>query len=71
MKQVKIACVVMIDEDKVVKFEDYLAEVTNLISYSILPDTDELYDKSATFRRLVKKYKEAKEERDKFINEHG
>ena len=71
MKQVKIACVVMVDEDKVIDFERHLDDVTKLISCSILPDTDELYDKSATFSRLVKKYKEAKEEKDKFINEHG
>lgn len=61
----------MIDEDMVVRFENHLASSTKLISYGILPDTDELYEKSYTFRRLVKKYKEAKEERDKFINDHG
>lgn len=41
------------------------------VDSKIVPDTKELYDKSSTFRRLVKNVKEAQLERDRFINKNN
>lgn len=67
----KVNITVDIPSEVLVEFENYLSENFRLIDFRVVPDTQELYDNSATFRRLVSHVKKAKEARDKFINENN
>lgn len=51
--------------------ENHLREHFEVISYKILPDTDELYKTNSTFKKLVKAVKEAQKLRDIYINENN
>lgn len=72
MSQIKtINLTVRVPEYVVTSLENYLKEEFALVDFRIVPDTDDLYNNNATFRRLVKSVKIAKEARDKFINENN
>ena len=68
---VKISCVFNVKKSLVVHTENTFAEVFDLISFRIIPDTQKLWDDSPAFRNLVKKRKEIQEQIDIYINEHG
>ena len=54
-----------------VELENYLSREFRLIDSYIVPDTRELYERNANFRKLVKAIKDAKLARDRFINENN
>ena len=54
-----------------VELENYLSREFKLIDSYIVPDTRELYESNANFRKLVKAIKDAKLARDRFINENN
>lgn len=58
------------DED-VTSFENQLKEKFEIISFRIMPNTEELYNTDTRFQTLVKNVKRAKEIRDNYINEHN
>ena len=68
---IKVNIVLKLEEKYLVRLEDELRGVFEVVSYRVLPDTQELYENSPTFRSLVKKRKEIQEEIDIYINEHG
>lgn len=59
------------DKKEVHDFQGWLATYVNILDYRILPDTKELYQNDQTFQKLSKMYYNAKNERDKYINEHN
>jgi hypothetical protein len=67
----KISAVFNVKKSLVVHTENWMDEVFDLISYRIIPDTQELWEKSPRFKALVKQRKEIQEQIDIFINEHG
>jgi hypothetical protein len=67
----KISAVFNVKTSLVVHTENWMDEVFDLISYRIIPDTQELWEKSPKFKALVKQRKAIQEEIDKYINEHG
>ena len=69
MKTINI--ILKANNEDVVSLENWLISSFDLISFRIIPDTQELYDKDATFRKYVKCVKDAQEIRDKYINEHN
>ena len=71
MKTTKISAVFNVKTSLVVHTENWMDEVFDLISYRIIPDTQELWEKSPRFRKLVKQRKAIQEEIDKCVNEHG
>jgi len=60
-----------INPNEIRHFEGVLNTRYEVISFKILPDTQELHDTSEPFRKLVKKVKAAQWERDTFINENN
>ena len=56
------------DALEVVNFENWMRENVDVKDFSIIPDTKELYENNATFKRLCSKVKEAKKTRDEFYN---
>ena len=71
MKLTKISAVFNVKDSLVVHTENWMNEVFDLVSYWIIPDTQELWEKSPRFKALVKRRKAIQEEIDIFINEHG
>ena len=69
MKTVNIT--LKIEEYEVRPLESWLNQQLEVISFKILPDTDELHNTSELFRKLVKNVKQATWERDTFINENN
>jgi len=48
--------------------ENFLVEIANLVSYKIIPDTEELYQNDRIFREFVKKESEARKQKEIYIN---
>ena len=71
MEMTKISAVFEVKTSLVVHTENWMDEVFDLISYRIIPDTQELWETSLRFNSLVKQRKQIQEEIDKYINEHG
>ncbi len=71
MEMTKISAVFEVKTSLVVHTENWMDEVFDLISYRIIPDTQELWETSPRFKSLVKQRKQIQEEIDKYINEHG
>ena len=67
MKTVNIT--LKIDEHELTNFESWLRNNIEVVSFKILPDTEQLYAKDETFKKLVKAVKKAQRIRDKYINE--
>ena len=59
-----------VNASKVIAFEDWLREVTEVIDFRFVPDTTDLYDSDPLFRKLVKAEKEARTAKLDYINEH-
>ena len=59
------------DPEGVSYIESFLRTYTEVRDFKIIPDTKELYEKSDTFKALVKKKKEIQREIDLYINEHN
>lgn len=69
MKTVNVT--LKIEPEQLINFENWLGNNLEVISFRILPDTAELYEKSTTFKKLVKAVKTAQDARDKYINQHN
>jgi hypothetical protein len=67
----KISAVFNVKKSLVVHTENWMDEVFELISYRIIPDTQDLWKKDDRFKKLVKSRKNIQEQIDKYINEHG
>ena len=68
---IKVNIVLKLRDEDLVPFEYELRDLFEVVSYRVLPDTQELYDNKPAFRNLVNKRKEIQEEIDNYINEHG
>ena len=55
-----INIVVKLEEPHVTTFERYLRDNMDVVSYSVLPNTEELYKNDVTYQKLVKAVKNAK-----------
>lgn len=51
--------------------EQQLRSVFEVIDLRIITNTDKMYQENETFKKLVKKVKEAQRERDDFINKYN
>ena len=61
-----------IQKDQVTDLDRFLNHNFNkVISYKIIPDTNELYNNNTHFKKLVTNVKKAQVERDKYINKHN
>ena len=67
----KISAVFNVKTSLVTHTENCFDAWFDLISYRVIPDTQELWEKSDRFKSLVKQRKEIQEQIDLFINEHG
>ena len=67
MKTVNIT--LKIDEHELTNFESWLRNNIEVVSFKILPDTEQLYAKDETFKKLVKAVKKAQRIRDIYIND--
>ena len=54
---------------EVVNFERWLRENVNVKDFSVIPDTNELYQNDNTFKSLCKKVSDAKRVRDSYYND--
>ena len=60
-----------INEHELTNFESWLREQLEVISFKVIPDTNELYESDTTFKKLVKACKDANTLRDEYINNHN
>ena len=51
--------------------ENELRQVVNVIDFKVVPDTDYLYEHDQVFRKLVKIEKQAKKEKQEYINKNN
>jgi len=54
---------------EVVNFERWMRENVNVKDFTVIPDTNELYQNDNTFKSLCKKVSDAKRVRDSYYNE--
>jgi DNA-binding transcriptional regulator LsrR (DeoR family) len=54
---------------EVVNFERWLQQNVNVKDFTVIPDTNELYQNDNTFKSLCKKVSDAKRVRDSYYNE--
>ena len=60
-----------INECELTRFESWLRHSLDVVDLRVVPDTEELYKTDKTFKKLVKKYKDAREQKNIYINEHN
>lgn len=70
-KELTVNCTFKIKGKHLVDMENDLKHNVMLIDYRVVPDTQELYEKDPTFKKLVKKEKEAKKEKQDYINKNN
>ena len=58
-----------IDKDQVMNFDNWMRQNVEVIDFTILPDTNELYKSDDHFKKLVKGVKDAQKLRNDYINE--
>ena len=68
---ITVNLVLKMTKEELVPFEEYLKQYLEVIDVKVLPNTEQLYNDSKPFQRLVKKVKTAQRERDLFINEYN
>ena len=54
---------------QITEFESWLRHEYDVIGFKIVPDTNELYKTDKYFQKLVKAEKQARELKEKYINE--
>lgn len=64
-----INIVMKLEDEEVVNFENKLRDFYDVVDFKFLPETDKLYKTDKTFQKLVKAYNQAREEKNKYINE--
>ena len=69
MKKVNFTIELESDEE-ILQFECWLEQHVNITDITILPDTKELYEDNAHFRKLCKDAKIAKQIKNDFINKN-
>ena len=60
-----------INEHELTNFESWLREQLEVISFKVIPDTNELYESDTTFKKLVKACKDANDAKADYINNHN
>ena len=65
----KINITLELHEDEVLQFENWLRDNVKVNDFRVIPDTKELYNNDHVFRILCKKVKQARDVRDKYINQ--
>ena len=60
-----------VEKEDLIELEAWLESLFELVSFRIVPDTQELWEKSSQFKKLVRQRKDIQEQIDKYINEHG
>lgn len=69
MNKIKLVNITLeVADHNVIGLEAHLREHFNVISYKIIPDTKDLYEKDPTFKKMVKAYKSAQKIKDEYIN---
>lgn len=58
-----------IEDIDVINFERFLNENLKVISFRIIPDTENLYKNDTNFKKIVDNVKKAQKIRDLYINE--
>ena len=69
MKTINIT--LKIQDSELNSFESWLRQQLEVVSVRVLPDTDNLYNSSEHFQKLVKAVKKAQNERDNYINKNN
>ncbi len=59
------------DDLEVSQFRSWLESHIEVLDFTILPDTQKLYENNEQFRLLVKAEKKAKNDKRKFINDNN
>lgn len=54
-----------------VTFENEMRNTIDVIDYRVVPNTEHLYENDTTFQKLVKKEKQARNEKQEYINKHN
>lgn len=54
-----------------VPFENELRNSVHVVDFRVVPNTDYLYENDAAFRKLIKIEKQAKKEKQDYINKHN
>ena len=67
----KVSAVFSVKKSLVTHTERWMDDVFDLISYRVIPDTQELYEIDPHFKQLVKERKKIQELIDNYINEKG
>ena len=62
----KVNITLNVPSSKLTALEDFLNDNFELLDFSIIPDTSELYKTDATFKKLSDAVKKARQERDKY-----
>lgn len=62
---------IQIEDKSIIPFEKILYEKFNVKSFKILPNTDNMFEKSSHFRKLIKLEKDARIQKEKYINEYN
>jgi len=71
MENKLVAFTVKMHPEEIVNFEYWLREQLQVISFKILPDTKRMYEEDKYFKDIVKAYKKAQRNKEKYINEHN
>lgn len=70
-KELTINMTLKIPPTELVDLENEMIHRYNLIDYKVLPNTEQMYEENTSFKKLVKKVKDAQRERDEFINNNN
>ncbi len=63
---------IKLPKEEVSYFEDWLRyHIEDVVSFSILPDTDNMYNNDVYFKNIVKSVKKANRIKDKYINDNN
>ena len=56
-------------DKQIFEFELFLRQQIEVVDFTLLPDSQELYDSDNTFKQLCKKVKDARRTRDQYYND--
>ena len=71
MKILTINTTFKVADENLIPFENQLRDVVDVISFSVIPDTDNLYNNNEHFRKLIKDEKLARMAKMEYINNHN
>lgn len=68
MKKLNIT-IELTDDKEIYEFENWIRYYVNVVDFTILTDTKELYENDKHFKKITKAYYDAKRVRNDYINE--